>query len=135
MIATAEPTLVANQFARIAWLDLYDYLRTASHRLNVDGSFDGLRIGSSDTLKAERPARDRAEVVLFLNTARAYRLGITFDGDLRFLRYTVDGDIFAHDLLAVSEGDTYGFRTLGDAFLTADEVGRSMLANLTSCAA
>ena len=86
MNATAEKELAPNQFARIAWLDLYDYLRTASHRLNADGSFDGLRIGSSDTLKAERPARDQAEVVLFLNTARAYRLCITFDGDLRFLR-------------------------------------------------
>lgn len=133
MIALAEEkTVAANEFAPIAWTDLYDYLRTACDRLNTEGSCDGLRIGSSDTLRLERPTRERVDVLYLLGSGKPALLKITFDFDLLYLRYTVDGDPFSHDLLAVSEGDTYGFHTRERAFRTADEVGRSMLLYLTS---
>ena len=132
MIALAEEKPVANEFARIAWLDLFDYLRTACHQLNSEGSCDGLRIGSSDTLRLERPTREQVNVLYLLGSGKPALLKITFDFDLLYLRYTVDGDPFSHDLLAVSEGDTYGFQTRERAFRTADDVGRSMLLYLTS---
>jgi hypothetical protein len=132
MIALAEEKPVTNEFARIAWLDLFDYLRTACHQLNGEGSYEGLRIGSSDTLRLERPTREQVDVLYLLSSGKPALLKITFDFDLLYLRYTVDGDPFSHDLLAVSEGDTYGFQTRERAFKTADDVGRSMLLYLTS---
>jgi hypothetical protein len=133
MTALAEEKATPNEFARIAWSDLYDYLRTACDGLSREGSYDGLRIGLSDSIKLERPTREHVEIVLFLNTARVYGLSLTFDRDLLHLRYQVDGDGVAHDLLAVSEGDVYGFQTRERSFKTAAEVGRSMLATLTAC--
>jgi hypothetical protein len=132
MIALAEEKATPNEFARIAWSDLYDYLRTACHQLNAEGSCDGLRIGSSDTLRLERPTREQVDVLYLLGSGKPALLKITFDFDLLYLRYTVDGDPFSHDLLAVSEGYTYGFQTRERAFKTADEIGRSMLLYLTS---
>jgi hypothetical protein len=132
MIALAEEKATPNEFARIAWSDLHDYLRTACDRLNAEGSYEGLRVGSSDALRLERPTREQVNVLYLLGSGKAALLKITFDFDLLYLHYTVDGDPFSHDLLAVSEGDAYGFQTRERAFKTADEIGRSMLLYLTS---
>jgi hypothetical protein len=89
MIALAEEKATPNEFARIAWSDLYDYLRTACDRLNAEGSYEGLRIGSSDALRLERPTREQVNVLYLLGSGKAALLKITFDFDLLYLRYTV----------------------------------------------
>lgn len=133
MNAIAEQKFAPNEFARIAWSDLYDYLRTACRQLNGEGTYEGLRIGSSDTLRLERPTREQVDVLYLLSSGKPSLLKITFDFDLLCLRYTVDGNPFAHGLLAVSEGDAYGFQIRDRAFKTAEEVGRSMLMFLIPC--
>lgn len=137
VIEMEDRPAVANEFARIAWSDLCGWLREASEGLRGGQSHDGFQIGDWDSLVWQRSAQGQGSLCLLRNSGHAFGLTMTFDFDLFHLRYNVDGDPFPHDLLAVSEPESgeWGFRTREGVFLTAEDVSRSILTTLLSCAA
>jgi hypothetical protein len=128
VLELTEAPAATNELAPLAWTDLFDYLRDAAHRLNSDGSHDGLRLAPMDTLRLERMTRGLMTLDYFRSSGHGCRMEISFDRDLRSLRSTVDG--VTHDLLAVSDGDAYGFRASDGAFVSVAAAGRSMLASI-----
>lgn len=121
-----------------AWWGLREYLITAERALSADFEFEGMRIGLGDAI--ELRAKSRAEVWIgWLHAGsptRLYSLHVTFDYDLLFLRYEVSGDPIERDCMAYGEGydRPFGFRTRDGRTMTPEELGRSMMACLTSCA-
>lgn len=121
-----------------AWWNLREYLVTAYRALSEDFEFDGMRIGLGDAI--ELRAKSRAELWIgWLHAGdptRLYSFRVTFDYDLLFLRYRVSGDPFERDCMAYGEGygREFGFRTRDGRTMTPEQLGRSIMACLTSCA-
>jgi hypothetical protein len=121
-----------------AWWGLREYLVTAHRALSADFEFEGMKIGLGDAI--ELRAESRAELWIgWLHAGsptRLYSLRVTFDYDLLFLRYEVSGDPIERDCMAYGEGydREFGFRTRDGRTMTPEELGRSMMACLTSCA-
>ena len=126
-----------NGLAFEAWFDLREYLVDAHRALSMEHRFRGMEIGPADCFDLKIVSRNELRLTLLrVAPVRAYSLNATFDSDLLFLHYQVSGDPIARDLFAFSKAGScdHGFRTRDGVTMTAEELGRSMVMRLTSCA-
>jgi hypothetical protein len=116
----------ATVFACVLWLDLQVGLRKECYRHNHNDEAPFFAYDHPSTLTIECPSEH--EIVLHYDASCCcpgdHRLRLTFDRDLRHLRFFVEGDLSPQDWFVVVEGIEAHFEARDGRRFTGEEAAR-----------